>query len=67
MMANFMAPALCSNPKWSEWKFFKRQFENYLKIDKAEDSQKLPLLQNSIGHDGLLIFDGLSKPKDKVH
>lgn len=63
-MANFAAPILCANPKESDWKFFKRQFENYLTIVKADDTQKLPLLINCVGRDGLLIYDGLPDPKD---
>lgn len=63
-MTTFVAPILCANPKESDWKFFKRQFENYLKIVKADDSQKLPLFHNCIGRDGLLIYDGLPTPKD---
>ena len=62
LSATFAAPTLCANPKEADWKFFQRQFENYLKIVKADDSQKLPLLHNCIGKDGLMIYDGLPDP-----
>ena len=59
----FPNPLLPSNPKPSDWEYFRRQFENYLLIVNAADAQKLPLLVNSLGRDGLAIFDGLPDPK----
>jgi hypothetical protein len=59
----FPNPMLPSSPKSSDWAYFSRLFENYLKIIGATDEQKLPLLLNSLGHDGLSIFDGLPDPK----
>ena len=61
----FPNPLLPSNPKPADWEFFRRQFENYLLITNATDAQKLPLLMNSLGRDGLAIFDGLPDPKTK--
>ena len=57
-------PVLPSNPKESDFNFFHRQLENYFAINNATDMQKMPILLNSLGQDGLLIFDGLSEPKD---
>ena len=62
-MDKFAAPVLSANPKEADWIFFARQFENYLAIVKADKDQKLPLLMNCIGRDGILIFDGLPSPK----
>ena len=62
-MEKFNLPLLPSNPKESDWKFFKRQFNNYLSIVEAKDAQKLPLLLNSLGRDGIDIYDGLAEPK----
>jgi len=56
-------PILLTNPKSSDFKYFKRQFENYLLIVSASEAQKLPLLLNSLGIDGLNIYDGLNDPK----
>ena len=64
-MDKFPLPVLNSNPKPSDWSYFKRQFENYLSIVKAEEEQKLPMLLNCLGRDGLDVFDGLPEPKDK--
>ena len=58
------APLLPTNPSSADFKFFKRTFTNYLDIIAADPSQKLPLLLNSLGRDGLDIFDGLPDPKN---
>ena len=57
-------PTLPANPKEADWTYFRRCFENYLKIVSATAESKLPLLLNCVGPDGLLIYDGLSEPKD---
>ena len=57
-------PMLVSNPKREDWIYFKRLFQNYISIVGAEESAKLPLLQNALGRDGLSIFDGLPGKKD---
>lgn len=57
------SPLLPANPKNDDWKFFLRQFRNYLQIVKAEEVQKLPLLLNALGRDGTDIYDGLPDPK----
>ena len=56
-------PMLPSSPKASDWAYFSRLFDNYLQIIDATEKQKLPLLLNSLGQDGLSIFDGLPDPK----
>ena len=56
-------PLLNSSPRSDDWTFFKRQFDNFLLISKADADQKLPLLLNAVGRDGLDIFDGLPLPK----
>ena len=63
-MESFRAPLLPSNPKTDDWKFFQRQIQNYLFIVAANEDQKLPVLLNCLGRDGLDIFDGLPEPKD---
>lgn len=63
-LSSVTVPTLCANPKENDWSYFIRCFENYLAIISAPVEAKLPLLQNSLGPDGLLIFDGLSEPKD---
>ena len=63
-LSSLAVPTLCANPKEKDWNYFFRCFENYLIIISAPEDSKLPLLQNSLGADGLLIFDGLSEPKD---
>ena len=60
-------PMLVSNPKREDWLYFKRLFENYISIVQAEDSTKLPLLQNALGRDGLSIFDGLPEKKKSTY
>lgn len=62
-MDKFPAPLLPCNPKEADWVYFSRQFTNYLAIVKADEDQKLPLLLNCIGRDGLMIYDGLPEPK----
>ena len=62
-MDRINAPLLTANPTHDDWKYFKRQLENYLLIVRAEDVQKQPLLLNSLGRDGLDIYDGLPDPK----
>ena len=62
-MASFRAPMLSANPKASDWNYFLRLFENYLVISSATEQQKLPLLLNCLGRDGLGIYDGLPTPK----
>ena len=62
-MDKFTVPLLHCNPKESDWRYFKRQMENYLVIVAATDAQKLPLLLNALGRDGLDLFDGLPEPK----
>lgn len=57
-------PILPSNPKSADWEYFRRTFENYLKIVNAVESQKLPIFLNCLGPDGLSIYDGLPEPKD---
>ena len=57
-------PVLPDNPKREDWRYFKRQFNNYLLIVEAGDEQKLPLLLNAVGRNGLDIYDGLPAPKD---
>jgi len=57
-------PVLPANPKEADFVFFVRQFNNYLTICDAKDVQKLPLLLNALGRDGLLLYDGLPAPKD---
>ncbi len=64
MTTHFQSPSLPANPKSSDWDYFFRQFENYLTIVDAKRLQKLPLLLNSLGRDGLAIYDGLPDPKD---
>ena len=61
----FQNPLLPANPKPADWEYFCRQFENYLIIVGVTENQKLPLLLNSLGRDGLAIFDGLPDPKNK--
>lgn len=56
-------PLLPANPKESDFTYFLRQFDNYLTIVEAKEKQKLPLLLNAIGRDGLNIYDGLKEPK----
>ena len=60
----FQSPLLPANPKCADWDYFRRTFDNYLLIVKAADTQKLPVLLNCLGPDGLAIFDGLPEPKD---
>ena len=62
-MDRINAPLLTANPTHDDWKYFKRQLENYLLIVRAVDVQKQPLLLNSLGRDGLDIYDGLPDPK----
>ena len=63
-MDTFRPPLLASNPKTDDWKFFKRQMANFLVIVAAGADQKLPLLLNSLGRDGLDVYDGLPEPKE---
>lgn len=63
-MEKFNVPLLPSNPSESDWTYFIRQFNNYLLIVSATDEQNLPLFMNSLGRDGIDIFDGLPEPKD---
>lgn len=58
------APSLQPNPRSTDFKYFRRQFDNYLLIIGAAELQKLPLLLNSLGVDGLNIYDGLDDPKN---
>ena len=53
-------PILPTNPKSENWRFFKRQFENYLLM---QVTKKLPHLMNCLGRDGYTIYDGLANPK----
>lgn len=62
-MNRFAAPTLQSNPNPDDWDYFYRQFENYLTIVESTDAQKLPLFINSLGRDGVLLYDGLPEPK----
>ena len=62
-MASFQAPVLPANPKDGDWKYFIRQFDNYIVICAATAAQQLPLLLNCLGRDGIDIFDGLPAPK----
>ena len=62
--AQLIAPLLPSHPNSTDFKYFKRTFINYLEIISADKAQKLPLLLNSLGRDGLDIYDGLPSPKD---
>lgn len=62
-MEKFTVPNLPCNPKETDWRYFIRQFNNYLTIIDAKEAQKLPLLINSLGRDGIDIFDGLPEPK----
>ena len=63
MSRSFQAPVLPAAPRADDWDFFYRQFSNYLTIVEAKDEQKLPLFLNSLGRDGLLLYDGLPNPK----
>lgn len=63
-MARFINPTLPSNPNDGDWKFFQRQFTNYLQLAEVEDNKRLLILQNSLGRDGLDIFYGLPEPKE---
>ena len=62
-MAFLNPPQLHSNPKEQDWKYFNCLLDNYFLIIKAEDGAKLPILLNSLGQDGLDIYDGLPDPK----
>ena len=62
-MAHANPPQLRSNPKEQDWKYFNRLLDNYFLIVKAGDDAKLPILLNSLGQDGLDIYDGLPNPK----
>jgi hypothetical protein len=57
-------PTLPNNPTGADLTYFVRKFENYLTITDAKENHKLPLLLNSLGRDGLNVYDGLNKPKD---
>ena len=61
-MASVPPPRLASNPKEQDWRFFHRQILNYFVIVEALEEAKLPLLLNSLSHDGIDIFDGLPAP-----
>jgi len=56
-------PILPANPRSDDWRFFKRQFENFLTIVKAGEDQQAAYLLNAISRDGLEIYDGLPTPK----
>ena len=56
-------PLLPTNPSAADFLYFLRQFENFLVVNSAQDQQKLPLLLNALGRDGLAIYDGLKDPK----
>lgn len=58
------APILPFCPKEADFLFFIRQLDNYFIIIGAQDTLKLFLLLNSLGRDGIEIFDGLADPKD---
>ena len=51
------------NPRQVDYGFHKRQLTNYFLIAETKDATKLPILLNSLGRDGLDIFDGLAEPK----
>ena len=64
LAAQLTAPRLPANPKNTDWKYFKRTMTNYLTILDASEEQKLPIMLNCLGRDGLDIFDGLPEPKN---
>ena len=55
-MEIFRAPLLVTNPKTDDWKYLKRQFDNYLSIVETSAEKKLPLFVNCLGRDGLDIY-----------
>ena len=65
-------PRLQANPNEADFRFFKRQLENFYVIagprakDTPEetDARKKCILQNALGRDGLEILDGMPDPKD---
>ena len=58
-MASPNLPQLRSNPKEQDWKYFNCLLDNYFLIIKAEVGAELPILLNSLGQDGLDIYNGL--------
>ena len=62
-MSSTVQPKLPLNPKSEDWRFFKRQFENYLLIVDTRDNKQLPYLMSCLGRDGYVIYDGLPDPK----
>ena len=63
-MALTQLSRLPSNHEEQDWRFFHRQILNYFLIVEARDDAKLPLLLNSLSHDGIDIYDGPPAPKD---
>ena len=63
-MQQYPAPILVPNPTPSDYRYFKRQIDNFFLIIQPTVDAKLPLLLNALGRDGLAIYDGLPDPKD---
>ena len=51
-------PLLPQSPTATDFEFCFKQLNNYLIIVDAKEPQKLPLLPNALGRDGLAIFEG---------
>jgi len=54
---------LVSNPSNDDFTYWLKLFSNELILNAAPDEHKVPLFQNHLGRDGLLIYEGLAEPK----
>lgn len=57
-------PKLSANPKCEDWRYFRRQFENYILLAPVGKKAQVPLLEYCLGQDGINILDGLPEPKE---